>query len=99
MGFGMSDCPVSIALKTMLSRTASVQAQVDTQGNAVAESFFATLKVEFVHGTLFRTRAQATREIFEYIEMFYNRARRHSSIGHVSPLEFERNYVTHHQAV
>ena len=59
----------------------------------VAESFFATLKVEFVHETLFRTRTQATREIFEYIEVFYNRVRRHSSIGYVSPLEFERNYV------
>ena len=59
----------------------------------MAESFFATLKVEFVHETLFRTRAQATRELFEYIEVFYNRVRRHSSIGYVSPLDFERSYV------
>ena len=66
--------------------------------NAVAESFFATLKVEFVHETLFHTRAQATREIFEYIEVFYNRIRRHSFLGYVSPMEFERNYVLLHQA-
>ena len=44
----------------------------------VAESFFATLKVEFIHESLFRTRSQATTEIFEYIEAFYNRVRRHS---------------------
>lgn len=62
--------------------------------NAVAESFFATLKVELVRESLFRTRAQATSEIFEYIEVFYNRERRHSSLDYVSPLEFERNHVS-----
>jgi len=66
--------------------------------NAVAESFFATLKVEFVHESLFRTRAQATSEIFEYIEVFYNRERRHSFLGYVSPLEFENNHVPLHRA-
>jgi putative transposase len=66
--------------------------------NAVAQSFFATLKVEFVHDILFHTRAQATREIFEYIEVFYNRVRRHSFVDYVSPMEFERNYVLLHQA-
>ena len=54
--------------------------------DVVAESVFATLKVELVHKAMFRTRAQATREIFEYIEAFYNRVRRHPSIGYVSPL-------------
>jgi putative transposase len=49
--------------------------------NAVAQSFFATLKVEFVHETLFQTRAQATRDTFEYIEVFYNRVPRHSLSG------------------
>ncbi len=57
-----------------------------------------TLNVEFVHETLFRTRARATHEIFEYIEVFYNRLRRHSSIGYVSPVEFEENYVPLHKA-
>ena len=67
--------------------------------NAVAESFFATLKVELVHESLFRTRAQATAEIFEYIEVFYNRIRRHSFLGYLSPQEFERRHdLLHHAA-
>ena len=78
--------------------TCSMSRKGNCWDNAVAESFFATLKVEFVHETLFRTRAQATREIFEYIEVFYNRVRRHSSIGYLSPMDFERNYVPLHQA-
>jgi putative transposase len=66
--------------------------------NVVAESFFATLKVEFVHETVFQARAQATRDIFEYIEVFYNRVRRHSFLDYVSPMEFEENYVLLRQA-
>ena len=58
--------------------TCSMSHKGNCWDNSVAESFFATLKVEFVHETLFQTRAQATREIFEYIEVFYNRVRRHS---------------------
>jgi putative transposase len=65
---------------------------------SVAESFFATLKVEFVHETLFHTRAQATHEIFEYMEVFHNRVRRHSFLGYISPMEFATNYVLLHQA-
>ena len=64
----------------------------------VAESFFATLKVEFIHESLFRTRSQATTEIFEYIEAFYNRVRTHSFVGYVSPQEFESDYVRLHSA-
>jgi transposase InsO family protein len=78
--------------------TCSMSRKGNCWDNAVAESFFATLKVEFVHETLFRTRAQATREIFEYIEVFYNRVRRHSSIDYVSPMDFERSYVPLQQA-
>jgi transposase InsO family protein len=78
--------------------TCSMSRKGNCWDNAVAESFFATLKVEFVHETLFRTRAQATREIFEYIEVFYNRVRRHSSIDYVSPMDFERSYVPLHKA-
>ena len=78
--------------------TCSMSRKANCWDNPVAESFFATLKVEFVHETLFHTRAQATREIFEYIEVFYNRVRRHSFLGYVSPMEFERNYVLLHQA-
>ena len=66
--------------------------------NGVAENFFATLKVEFVHAITFHTRSQATQEIFEYIKVFYNRVRRHSSVGYVSPLDLERDYVPLHLA-
>jgi putative transposase len=60
--------------------------------NAVAESFFATLKKQAVHGERFATREQATHVIFEYIEAYYNRIRRHSTIGWLSPLNFENLY-------
>jgi transposase InsO family protein len=59
--------------------------------NAPTESFFSTLKTELVGGRVFPSRALARREVFEYIETFYNRTRRHSSLGYVSPAEFERN--------
>jgi transposase InsO family protein len=58
--------------------------------NAVVESFFGTLKQELVHRCRFATREAARREVFEYIEVWYNRQRRHSSLGYVSPAEFER---------
>jgi putative transposase len=58
--------------------------------NAVVESFFSSLKMELVYPTDFATRHQARSAIFEYIEVFYNRRRRHSSLGYVSPVEYER---------
>jgi transposase InsO family protein len=61
--------------------------------NAITESFFATLKVELIYDERYRTRNQARRSIFKYIEIFYNRNRIHSSIGGVSPDQFEKiNY-------
>ena len=57
--------------------------------NAVAESFFATLKKELVSGEVYRTRADARAAIFEYIEVFYNRRRMHSLINYMTPDEFE----------
>jgi putative transposase len=57
--------------------------------NAVAESFFNTLKTERVHRTRYRTRAEARASMFQWIECWYNRRRRHSSLGHVSPEAFE----------
>ena len=57
--------------------------------NAVAESFFHTLKTELVHHRDFNTRAEARAEIFEYIEVFYNRQRLHSTNGYEAPLVFE----------
>ena len=59
--------------------------------NAVIESFFSTLKTECADGQ-FASRAQARTAIFEYIEVFYNRFRRHSALGYLSPLEFERRH-------
>jgi putative transposase len=60
--------------------------------NAVAESFFATLKVELVYQSRWSTRAQARSQVFEYIEIFYNRRRRHSALGYLCPDEFERQH-------
>jgi transposase InsO family protein len=64
--------------------------------NAVAESFFATLKTELLHRQRWATRRQARTAIFEYIEAFYNRQRRHSTLGYLSPADFEDRY--HRQA-
>lgn len=58
--------------------------------NAVAESFFSTLKNELVHHQMYHTRDEASREIFAFIEGFYNRQRLHQSLAYLSPLEFER---------
>ena len=61
--------------------------------NAVAESFFHTLKVEMVHGESFATREGMHRAVFEYIEADYSRTRRHSANGYISPLVFEQKMV------
>jgi putative transposase len=58
--------------------------------NAVAESFFATLKIELADQTRWNTRAQARNEVFECIEIFYNHRRRHSALDYLCPDEFER---------
>ncbi len=58
--------------------------------NAPAESFFGTLKVELVDDRVFPSRTVARTEVFEYLEVFYNRTRRHSALGYVSPTEFEK---------
>ncbi len=61
--------------------------------NAVAESFFHTLKTELIYHEIFETRAQANQAIFEYIEVFYNRQRMHSANGNLSPVEFEEKML------
>jgi transposase InsO family protein len=60
--------------------------------NAPAESFFSTLKVELIHANYYATRAAARSEIFRYIEIYYNRRRRHSQLGYVSPVAYEQQY-------
>ena len=64
--------------------------------NAPVESFFASLKKELVHHEKYTTREEAKASIFEYVEAFYNRARRHSSLGFLSPVEFERTHNPDH---
>jgi putative transposase len=65
--------------------------------NAPMESFFASLKKELVHDEDYATRAEATASIFEYIEAFYNRVRRHSTLGYVAPAEYERMHNPTHR--
>ena len=77
----------------------SMSKKGDCWDNAVAESFFHTLKVEFMHRMKFKTREEAKRKIFEYVETYYNRKRAHSSLGYMSPLEFETQAVTSLQTV
>jgi transposase InsO family protein len=60
--------------------------------NAVSESFFHTLKTELVHHVKFKTKEEAKQTIFEFIEVFYNRARMHSANDYLSPVEFEETY-------
>lgn len=60
--------------------------------NAMAESFFATLKTEFYYRRIWPTRARAIRDVATWIEDRYNHRRRHSSIGHVTPVDFELQY-------
>ena len=72
--------------------TCSMSRRADCWDNAPMESFFASLKKELVHGADFATRAEARAAIVEYIEVFYNTRRRHSSLGHLSPREYEQSH-------
>jgi transposase InsO family protein len=64
--------------------------------NAPVESFFASLKRELIHDERYTSREQARASIFEYVEAFYNRVRRHSALGYRSPAEFERSHNPNH---
>ncbi len=68
---------------------ASMSRKADCYDNAPMESFFHTLKTELVHHCQYATREEAKRDIFAYIEGYYNRTRRHSAIGYISPIEME----------
>ena len=69
--------------------TASMSRKADCYDNAPMESCFHTLKTELVHHRDYQTRAEAKRDIFAFIEGFYNRTRLHSAIGYISPIEME----------
>ncbi len=71
--------------------TLSMSRKGDPWDNAMMESFFGTLKREWIDET-YSTEEQARLEVFKYIEMFYNPVRRHSSLGYISPVEYERRY-------
>lgn len=68
--------------------TCSMSRKGNCWDNAPTESFFSTLKKELVHHERYETRAQARQSLFEYIEVFYNRVRRHSALGYKSPAQF-----------
>jgi transposase InsO family protein len=69
----------------------SMSGKGDCWDNAVVESFFSTLKNELVHVSDFATHDAARRAVFEYIEVFYNRQRRHSTLGYLSPAKYEND--------
>ena len=77
--------------------TCSMSRRGNCWDNAPMESFFASLKKELVHDEDYATRDEATASIFEYIEAFYNRVRRHSALGYVAPAEFERTHNQTHR--
>jgi len=93
-----SDRGVQYASHQIRNILAANQVQVSMSGrgncydNAVMESFFGTLKNEWVHHQKYKTRSQARTDIFAYIEGFYNTVRLHSTLGYLSPVEFEAKY-------
>ena len=73
--------------------TCSMSRWANCWDNAPMESFFHTLKTELVHHQHYATKEQAKRDIFAYIEGYYNRTRRHSAIGYTSPIQMEQKAV------
>jgi len=73
--------------------TCSMSRRGDCWDNSAVESFFASLKKERVHRQTYPTRDGARADVFDYIETFYNSRRRHSTLGQVSPNEFELSYA------
>lgn len=82
----------STEVRAMLKENSIIQSMSSTGNcydNAVTESFFHTLKTELTQWNNYKTREEAKRSIFEYVEVFYNRVRLHSFNGYLSPVEFE----------
>lgn len=73
---------------------ASMSRKGNCYDNAFVETFFRTLKVELIYRTKFKTRAEAKAAIFEFIEVWYNRQRLHSSLGYQTPIEYEQQQLT-----
>ena len=70
--------------------TCSMSRAGEVWDNSAMESFFSSLKTERTARKVYRTREQARADVFDYIERFYNPTRRHSTLGYVSPIEFEK---------
>ena len=79
---------------TAYGMTCSMSRKGNCWDNAPAESFFGSLKNERVHGARYATRDEAIADIFDYIEIFYNRSRRHSTLGYHSPVQFLHDWIT-----
>lgn len=77
---------------------ASMSRKGNCYDNAPMESFWGTLKNELVHHRRYKTRQEAILEITEYIEVFYNRQRRHARLGYLSPVAYEQQYYRKHKA-
>jgi putative transposase len=73
--------------------TCSMSRRGDCWDNAAMESFFSTLKIERIHRKRYATRDEMRADVFDYIERFYNPRRRHSTLGQISPIEFETRYA------
>lgn len=85
----------SVALGGRLAElgiAASLGAPGTAYDNALAEAFFASLETELIDRSTWTTHVSARLAVFEWIEVFYNRVRRHSALGYLSPVEFERRY-------
>jgi transposase InsO family protein len=91
-------CDAYQGLLTRYGLRASMSRRGNCYDNAVTESFFGTLKTELVHHENYATREIARQSLFEYIEVFYNRQRRHSSLGYLSPAEYEEELTKGAQA-
>ena len=74
--------------------TASMSRKGNCWDNAPTESFFNSLKNERVHSARYATREQAEADLFEYVAVFYNRRRRHSTLGYVSPTQFLEDWIS-----
>ncbi|MEM5292377.1 IS3 family transposase [Paraburkholderia sabiae] len=90
-GGGTDELPENVGVQRHL------RAQLSAHSNAQTESFFNSLKNERVHGTRYRTHHEAVADLFEYIEVFYNRSRRHSSLGFMSPTQFMQHWLASQQ--
>jgi putative transposase len=82
------------ALLSAQQMVPSMSGRGNCYDNAAMESFFGTLKSEQVNDQRYGTRAEARQDIFSYIEVFYNRQRRHSTLGYLSPAEFEKQSMS-----